>query len=161
MDAPCTSWEKLVKLAEDRNNWKRRVNKLKDSKSSSATGPASSTHSMRTRSQSATTNSSKSTAMATTLTKRPPNKSEAQLYRERDAHEAFFRPTLAMPATQQRRTKKKKKKRTELTNKQRAAEAKAHYILHHDSKSDAHLFLDTKANTDNISASTHAALTLM
>ena len=58
-------------------------------------------------------------------------------------------------------TKRKKKKGLGLTDKQRAKEAHAHWIIHHGKSSDAVQFMAPKANTNNVSAETIAALTLM
>ena len=53
----------------------------------------------------------------------------AQLYRAREIHEAFFRPGYVPPA--QKKSKKKKEKRVILTDKERRQWAKEHWYLHH------------------------------
>ena len=67
-----------------------------------------------------------------------------RLYRARDARELFFRPaTEQVMRTQWRKTKTKsnKKQHKGLTDKQRAAEAHAHYVIHHGTNRDADKFL--------------------
>ena len=81
--------------------------------------------------------------------------SAAKKYRERDAHEAFFRPT-AVRSQQHKKAKKKG-----LTDKQRVKEAHTHWIIHHDKAQDATRFLSQEANTSNVSAETIGKLTLM
>ena len=79
-------------------------------------------------------------------------------YRARDAHEAFFRPGAQVVKTKRKTTVKRKlftQKQRSLTNKQRQARAHTHYIINHDSSSDAARFLcnervkDIPTNTFN------------
>ena len=79
------------------------------------------------RRQTARTGASNNTA-ATELS---PSKRRARRYIQRDRHEAFFRP-LTKEAHKHRCKKfKSKPKKTTLTDKQRAAAARAHYHKHH------------------------------
>ena len=57
---------------------------------------------------------------------------QAKRYRNRDAHEVFFRPGGAK--RNQPAAKRKKSKPRPLTDKQRAAAARSHWELHHGSK---------------------------
>ena len=86
--------------------------------------------------------------------------SNAKKYRDRDAHEAFFRPNNAQPRKRKNR-KKKKTKRVGWTDKQRTKWAHAHWIIHHGTAQEAKQFLQLKDNTNNVPEETIAALTLM
>lgn len=55
----------------------------------------------------------------------------------------------------------RKKNPKGLTDKQRAAEARTHYIIHHDTTEYVKCLLDSKSDTTNAVAGAHAALTLM
>ena len=93
------------------------------------------------------------TTTVTTITNR------SKQYRDRDDHEALFRPT-AKPR-KYNSSKNKKKKHKGLADNQRVKEVHAHWIIHHDTVKDEKKFLNQKVNTDNVSANTSAALTLM
>ena len=71
----------------------------------------------------------------------------AKLYPARDAHEAFFRPgNKSKPKPKpKRKSKKRKRKARPLTNKQRQAWAKAHYLANHGTKTNADVKV-SKAN---------------
>ena len=92
--------------------------------------------------------------------------SEAQKYRKRDAHEALFRPGTTAAQKKQwakmdnKAKTKKKKKRKGLTDKQRAAEAHAHFTVHHGSAQEAEKLLRSKSAA-SLSAETTAQLKSM
>ena len=81
-------------------------------------------------------------------------------YCARDHHELFFRPAKTR-ADRQPKTKKKSRTVPLLTDKQRAAEAHAHFILHHGSELDAARFLQANARARSISTMTTTALKQM
>ena len=169
-DAPNFDWETLKQIAGNRDAWREMVNRLRNGDGVRIIMAPSSTHSMTTRrrrSAAAVTTPEEAIATATgpdaaatTLTTTEATTTDsAKLYRARDEREAFFRPT-AKPR-KYNNSKNKKKKQVGLTDKQRAKEAHAHWIIHHGAVKDANQFLKQKANTDNVSANTSAALTLM
>ena len=153
------SWRGLLMLADNRSGWKKRVQALKNGLGKPVVDkPADSTHHMQTRSQTLPKTGNTSTT-TTTRANTKATKTNAQKYQARDAHEILFRPNLKARAPKRRQVKKKKPKG--LTDKQRRAEATAHYIIHHGTAKDATHFLGSKSNNSNISADTHASLMLM
>ena len=126
MDTPPEfSWNELLALAENRPRWRGMVQALRDDKKTtsrvkivfnpSLPGCTATRHSARIKEQ-----------------QRPARVASpsARKYIARDAHELFFRPKAkGTKAPQQHKPKKKKK--PSMTNKQRAAWARAHYALHH------------------------------
>ena len=92
------------------------------------------------------------------------NRSEAEKYRSRDVHEGFLRPATIQTKIKRwdnAKTKKRKKESKGLTDKQRRAEAHAHFIVHHGSATNASQFLQIKSNCNNISADTLNSLRRM
>lgn len=68
-------------------------------------------------------------------------------------------PIITLPMKlKQAKIKKKKKTKKRLTKKQMAAEAHAHYIIHHGTTTEARKFLRYKNNTKNISEATFAKI---
>ena len=55
----------------------------------------------------------------------------AKRYRERDAHEQFFRPSSKSPRKRRRGAKRKKPKRHVLTDKEKDRATREHWDLHH------------------------------
>ena len=105
-----------------------------------------------------------STTTNASVTPSPPQTTSsktAKRYRERDAYELFVRP--AQKQTQKNKTLKPRKKTnakskaTGLTDKQRAAEAHAHYVIHHGAEKDAAKFLQ-HPRIRNVCAATLATL---
>ena len=142
------------------------VHKLRDGSGVKVTMAPSSTHSMTTRRRrravaTETPTEASATATATvSATTATASTNDAKKYRDRDAHELFFRPStiVSMYNNNSSKTKKKKKKPKGWTDKQRAKEAHAHWIMHHGTAQDAKQFLNLKANTDNVTAETIATL---
>ena len=72
-----------------------------------------------------------------TISQKKAKASDAEEYRKRDEHETFLRPATkqAQKKRWERENKKSKSKKQKkdrgLTDKQRAAEAHAHFIVHH------------------------------
>ena len=93
--------------------------------------------------------------------KSPRQPDEPKRYRARDCHELFFRPKKAQNNKNPKFKKKTSKPAPSLTDKQRSAEAHAHYILHHGSTPDAAHFLQKNARARNISTTTATALQRM
>ena len=75
------------------------------------------------------------TAPVARTTLKEKKKSQAQKYKDRDAHQSFFRPKTKQETVSKQQEKKKNKK------KQRKAWAHEHYIVHHGSTTEASLFL--------------------
>ena len=97
----------------------------------------------------ARTSSSRQTAATTkapTAVKLTAAVKAAKRYRERDVHEAFFRPRLRCPGRANKRKSPSRKQARPLTAKERSAAALAHWQLHHGSDS------NPTQHTDNITA---------
>ena len=146
-------WKELPMLASNRDGWKKHVQTLRNGSGNSVDGkPADSVHIMRTHSMARKQTASNPITMTATRTSTT-TRTETQKYRSRDAHAALFRPKLKAAQPKQRRAKKQKQK--ELTDKQRIAEARSHYIIHHGTVQDAEQFLGSKTNNNNIAADTN------
>ena len=161
MDLPDKySWKELLMLADNRDGWKKHVQKLKNGSGNSVGGkPADNIHPMRTRAKTRKQRPNNTTTTTTRTRTRTITMTDAQKYLSRDAHEIFFNPMLLGKPQKKRRTKKKTP--TGLTDKQRRAEATAHYIIHHGTTKDAEHFLGSKSNNSSIGADTHTALMIM
>ena len=89
---------------------------------------------------------------------------KAKAYRERDAKQTFLKPASKQEQKRRWEKVKVKKRRIQkskgLTHKQRAAEAHAHYLIHHGSAQEASRFLQ-HSNAKCISAITLNSLRLM
>ena len=123
---------------------------------------------MTTRSMaSAATQDSAPIASRTRSASRPAssNNNQAKKYVMRDAHAMFFKAKPTKRAKMQEKkaktAKEKKKKPTTLTNRQRAAEAHAYFIIRHGTTADAIQFLSSNPSARHTTASTQAQLKLM
>ena len=147
MDAPTGyTWDELCMIAADRSRWRKIVAAVKTPARRSVTLQARATTnqyhhpdrctSMVTRS--CTTkpaigpNLTAPMATGTNTTRSNATKTvtSTSKYRERDAHEILFRPALTR-RKRTRKTKQDRKKPKPWSDKQRAASARAHWILHH------------------------------
>ena len=121
---PAMTWSELLKLAANRDGWRKRVRNLRD-------GPKIEI----------TMNNSlpgckappRNTVAQLPSKSKPPTSPHARKYIIRDSHEVFFRPCAKGKRKRSRRVpaSKKRKKSVPLTNKQRQAWAREHYELHH------------------------------
>ena len=104
----------------------------------------------------------RSKKQAQPIAQRTRSKSKCK-YASRDNHELFFRPKAkGAKATSKHRTKaSKRKKPPPLTDKQRRAEARAHYALHHGTTMDATSLLQNHALAKQLSAATITQLKLV
>ena len=93
------------------------------------------------------------TPPAAQLTTSPRRQDVQKKYRARDTHECFFRPT-AKPKKTLPQAKRATVQTRPLTDKQRAAEAHAHYIIHHGNNQDAACFLETNVRARHITFAT-------
>ena len=161
MDIPCNpSYEGICGLAKNRKIWRQMSCRLNNPATmhryvkaylAMPTSPHLSPRSRRRarRNSSAATVTTPTPTPSTTSPHHgprpvPPAISAAR-YRARDVHEAFFRPKSKQPTKHKRKTKAESK--PPLTDKQRAAWAHAHYVIHHGSPMDADHFLQTKRAT--------------
>ena len=146
-------------VAANRKLWKRLAMTIGTTGASSKLWPPS----IMSRAQPSPT----ATPSSTTATPqdRPNNTSHAspqlpiaQTYRARDASELFFRPATKQRAiVRSSKMPKKKLKPRQLTDKQRAAEAHAHFIIHHGTAADAEKF-QKHHRIKNVCAATLEAL---
>ena len=133
MDAPDYSWTELKQMAANRDAWRTIVHSLRDDSRLKITISDSSTK--------VTTKTAPKPRLQPCASHHKPNpvikpKTEAVKYRDRDAHEAFFRPRQPPPRRSVRLQSKKnrvqkRKSKVPLTNKQRQQFARDHYALHH------------------------------
>ena len=130
MDAPATeSWHELQKYAKDKDYWRARVRKMKQPRLRVEFHSDTTTKTTR-RTADTTTPTPTPTTLPTEQPTETENESNARKYKERDEHEMFFREGRAR---KQPTRKCKKTKPRPLTDKERAAFARAHYELHHGS----------------------------
>ena len=122
------SWKELRMFVADRAKWRRWVHAVKTGSAISVTLMEDNNHQTRSRSSRLRNPTTISTKTATATTKHS-RSSDATKYRDRDEHEAFFRP--GSKRTRRNVMKSKAKKPRSLTDKERAAFARAHYELHH------------------------------
>ena len=183
LDAPKhLIFERLCKLAKDHNRWKALTRTL-DRRTAP---PASSCIPVRNQRRSCratnvvyneekladkcmdqpasgsgkTTLSASAPDFSPTIPTRPTDKAKSvKLLHDRKIQKDFFRPVYVPPKPKKLK-KAKKKTRVLWTDKQRQAEAHAHYIIHHGSATDAVRFLRGDNNTD-ISAATTDNLRLL
>ena len=164
-DVPNFEWEELKQLANNRDAWRDMVRNLRDGNGVHIVMAPSSTHNMTTRRRRRTTEAPITQTSITTAAAAPAvpatSTANAKKYRNRDAHETFFRPKAAPEKSKTSSKNMKQKKKKGLTDKQRAKEAHAHWVIHHGVARDAEQFLKLKANTNNVSVETLAALNLM
>ena len=139
MDAPDTStWKALCRHAEDKEAWRSQVRNIRAAPKIFKKAPTRSSNRLKGK-------KAENPAAAALPSKPRSKKSEAKKYRERDAHESYFRPA-AVQLNPKSKSKPNPKKRKHLTDKQRRAEAHAHFILHHGSAADATRFMRSKSN---------------
>ena len=150
-DAPPTSsFDELVKFAKDRKTWMRRCpSSPRIRQHTRTTGPCTRSQALSTNDVGNNGDTTTTTATATPCT--PPKPTTAKQYRERDAFEALFKPK-AKTAKKAKAIKKGvpvKNERKALTQKQRVANARAHYIVHHGNAEDAVRFLRNEQQVTN------------
>ena len=124
------SWPELKQLAANRDYWRSRVSAVREGTGVSVTihGPPPSPCKRR---------SSKHSNNPTTRSTKPklsPASKTAKRYHEREAHEAFFRPSTASPCERNRLCKSARQKchKTRmLTDKERREAAREHWDLNH------------------------------
>ena len=138
---PRLTLEQITKTAQDRKRWKL----ISSSISRGVLWPTPPPAPLRTTAITrAIMRATTAHPPATTAPQPPPpptNPNSMNRYRDRDAHELFFRPLSKRASRPQPKPNKKKDRPTALTDKQRSAWAHAHFILHHGSKEAAASFL--------------------
>ena len=156
MDTPANyTFRDLEQIAANRTAWRRSNWSLRRTKKPTPPLPWS----LRSRPKTRQSPTRKQITSPSTTTR-----NTAAKYRRRDAHEALFRPTQAQTARQPKRKAKTGTKGLEkkgLTDKQRATEAHAHFIIHHGTIAEAARFLQDKRNTVNASTTTISTLRRM
>ena len=154
MDVPAhLSLDRIKTIAQDRAMWKKlmvysirhHVSPPRQDATRQHSG-ASSTTNMTTRSASRAITSARPNRSTTTPT---------------PGHETSLTPAVKPMRLAQAKVKRKKKKPKGLTDKQRAVEAHAHYIIHHSTAADAARFLRNNGNIKNASIETITALRQM
>ena len=170
-DAPPTSsFDQLERIAKDRQIWaahcppqiKMKTNTTATRYTTNAT-TTQCNHDYPTRSRTRSGQATLVTTTNQTSAEKPAAAcTAAHTYRKRDAFELFMRPaTKRVQTTRWTKTTKQKPERKNLTDKQRQAEAHAHFILHHGGAAEAAAFLQSNSNTANIAPGTYDKLQSM
>ena len=148
MDAPeYTSWRELQQHAADVENWNARVRSLRQPRITlinfTRARHTRTSNRLAGRKPADAETTVATTAPTTTATRNRSKVTEARKYINRDEHESFLRPVTKEARKKRwvRTSKKKKKKPRGLTDKQRAAEAHGHYLVHHGTTAEVRAFL--------------------